>query len=63
MVNGAIASETNYSIQTGASIFGGIKPMIVYENDSKTSFEIKENQLFLNEECTDCFLSIYQKEP
>ncbi|WP_366187418.1 hypothetical protein [Flavobacterium ovatum] len=61
-VDGKLESEQTYTIQIEPSIFGGEKPMIIYENDSKSSFEIKNNQLFLNEECNDCFLSTYQKE-
>jgi hypothetical protein len=61
-VDGKLESSQTYKIEIGPSIFGGEKPMIVYENDSKSSFEIKNNQLFLNEECNDCFLSKYEKE-
>lgn len=61
-VNGNLESELQYTIEIGSSIFGGDKPIIVYENDSKSSFEIKNNLLILNEECYDCFESKYSKE-
>ncbi|WPR71344.1 hypothetical protein SLW70_15630 [Flavobacterium sp. NG2] len=61
-VNGKLESELKYTIEIGPSIFGDKKPMIVYENDSKSSFELVDNQLILNEECNDCFQSKYLRK-
>ena len=61
-VDGALVSENTYSIQTGPSIFGGEKKLIVYENEWKQSFSRADNQLFLNDECYDCFQNKYVKE-
>ncbi|NGY38519.1 hypothetical protein FQU23_013490 [Flavobacterium sp. XN-5] len=61
-VDEALVSETAYTIQTGTSIFGGEKKLIVYENDWKQSFSRADNQLFLNDECYDCFQNKYVKE-
>ena len=61
-VNGSLESEQKYTIQIQSSIFGGNKPMFVFENDSKSSFEIESDVLFINEECYDCFNNKYKKE-
>lgn len=61
-VDEALVSETAYTIQTGTSIFGGEKKLIVYENEWKQSFLHADNQLFLNDECYDCFQNKYTKD-
>jgi len=58
--NGKLVSENDFSVETGNSIYGNDKKMIVYKNDApKQSFEIKDNVLYLNDECHDCYQSQY----
>ena len=61
--NGTLIFEKGYNIQTQQSIFGGQKQLIIYEQSSiaRQSFEISENKLVLNEECTDCYSKLYTK--
>ena len=61
-VDGILVLESSYSIQTGTSIFGGEKKLIIYDNDSKQSFTRTDNQLILNDECYDCYFNSYVKE-
>ena len=61
-MDGVLVYESSYSIQTGNSIFGGEKKLIIYENDSKQSFVRTDSQLILNDECYDCYLNKYIKE-
>jgi hypothetical protein len=62
-INGKLSSEKPYTIKIQESIFGDKRPMIVSTDPQKyfvaMSFEIKENTLFLSEECYDCFGSGY----
>ena len=60
--DGVLNLESSYSIQTATSIFGGERKLIIYENDSKQSFTRTGNELLLNDECYDCYLSRYVKE-
>ncbi|QSB28553.1 hypothetical protein [Flavobacterium sp. CLA17] len=57
--NGNLLSENTFSIQTQNSIYGDNKKMIVIENRTSQSFEIKDNKLYLNDECHDCYQSEY----
>jgi hypothetical protein len=61
-INGKFDSELNYTIKSGTSIFGGIRNLIVYENDFRQSFEVTNNHLLLNDECYDCFENKYIRE-
>lgn len=61
-VDGILVLESSYSIQTGTSIFGGEKKLIIYDNDSKQSFTRTGNQLILNDECYDCYFNRYIKD-
>lgn len=57
-VNGKLTTESPFTIKTQKSVFGGERPMIV--GDFMTmSFEFKEDKLYLNEECYDCYGSSY----
>jgi len=61
--NGTLTSDLKFVVKTQKSIFGGEKPMLI-STDPKSdfaaiSFEIKEDKLYLNEECSDCFSSVY----
>lgn len=62
-INGKLASDHTFEIKTDKSIFGGEKPMLVSTSQIKyfspMSFEIKDDKLYLNEECYDCFGSVY----
>ncbi|MEO8532119.1 MAG: hypothetical protein ABI441_00140 [Flavobacterium sp.] len=57
--NGKLLSENTFSIKTGNSIYGDNKKMIVVENLPNQSFEVKDNKLYLNDECNDCYQSEY----
>ncbi|MEO6173830.1 MAG: hypothetical protein ABIP27_01655 [Flavobacterium circumlabens] len=57
--NGNLLSENTFSIKTQNSIYGDNKKMIVIENMPSQSFEIKDNKLYLNDECHDCYQSEY----
>ena len=58
--NGKLVSENTFTIDNQASIYGGERKMIILEDNSrKQSFEIKDNKLFLNDECNDCYQSEY----
>jgi len=62
-INGTLSSDLTFVIKTQKSIFGGEKPMLVSDNPTKDfgaiSFEIIGDKLHLNEECNDCFGSVY----
>jgi hypothetical protein len=63
--NGLLKSEGNYKIQLQNSILGGQKEMIITgtaPNESKRSYEIESNNLYLSDECYDCFQSKYIKQ-
>lgn len=57
--NGKLLSENTFTIQTQNSIYGDNKKMIVIEDRPSQSFEVKDNKLFLNDECHDCYQSEY----
>ncbi|MCD0465719.1 hypothetical protein [Flavobacterium sp. ENC] len=57
--NGKLLSENTFEIKTQNSIYGDNKKMIVIEDRPSQSFEIKDNKLFLNDECHDCYQSEY----
>lgn len=58
--DGKLLSKNSFSIQPQQSIFGGERKMIILDNDMpKQSFEIKDNKLYLSEECNDCYQSEY----
>ncbi len=61
--NGILIETYPYTIELQNSIYGeGLKPMFIFNNSKpKQSFEIINNQLFLNDECYDCFVSSYSK--
>lgn len=57
--NGNLLSEDTFEIKTQNSIYGDNKKMIVIEDRPSQSFEVKDNKLFLNDECNDCYQSEY----
>ena len=57
--NGNLLSENTFEIKTQNSIYGDNKKMIVIEDRPSQSFEIKDNKLYLNDECNDCYQSEY----
>ncbi|WP_298155305.1 hypothetical protein [Flavobacterium sp.] len=59
--NGALTGTFPYTIETHTSIFGGQKPMLVFAEARKQSFELTSTQLRLNDECYDCYSSQYEK--
>lgn len=61
-INGNLESEQSYYIETGASIFGGEREMVIYENGSKQSYILNGKQLSLFDECYDCYQHNYIKE-
>ncbi|MGL2993119.1 hypothetical protein [Flavobacterium sp. TSSA_36] len=63
--NGLLTSEGNYQIQLQNSILGGQREMIIITTDPKQfkrSYEIVTNNLYLRDECFDCFQSKYIKQ-
>ena len=45
------------------SIFGGQREMIIIgSNQSRQSYKVESNNLYLNQECFDCFQSKYIKQ-
>jgi hypothetical protein len=60
--NGVLIATHSYDIQSLPSIFGGKKPILVYDNEEKQSYELIGNQLNLNDECNDCYVNKYVKE-
>lgn len=67
-IDGKLLHEQQFFIKTKKSIFGGDKEMIVIDKGLSItqeffvdrSFEIKEENLILSEECYDCFISKYE---
>lgn len=61
--NGTLTSEKPFEIQTQSSIFGDDRPIIISSDPDKyfikKSFSIEGNNLYLAEECYDCFGSSY----
>ena len=62
--DGKTISDESYTIQSKKSIYGGQKEMIVYEKNAPLyqSYEIKESELLINDECFDCFTHSYIKK-
>ena len=61
--NGEYMSELTYKIEIGESIRKTEKvKLIVYENGWKQSFERLGNELYLYDECYDCFQNEYVME-
>lgn len=62
-IDGKLATENTFTIKTQKSIFGGEKSMIVSTDPlnyfTPMSFEFKEDKLYLNQECYDCYGSGY----
>ena len=59
--NGILIATYQYTISTQSSIYGGLKPMFVFNNKPKQSFEIINDELIIKDECYDCFTSAYLK--
>lgn len=66
--NGTLTNTQAFSYQTKKSIFGGIKKMIevhsnLIANDipKLQSFEIKGDELYLKDECYDCYTYKYAR--
>lgn len=62
--NGALLSESNYYIQFGTSIYGGVQKLIMLENNPNESFYLSDNnqKLVIKEECFDCYQKTYSRE-
>jgi hypothetical protein len=63
--NGLLKAEGNYQIQLQNSILGGQREMIITgtgPNEFRRSYEIESNNLYLSDECYDCFESKYTKQ-
>ncbi len=61
--NGLLKAEEKFQIQSQNSIFGGQKEMIISgSNEFKQSYKIESDNLYLNDECYDCFQSKYTKQ-
>ena len=59
-VNDELEKEMNFVVEEGSSIYTLDQVYLIhYEDGSKQSFEIKDNELILKDECHDCFQSIY----
>lgn len=63
--NGKLTHENTFAIKTQKSIFGEDRPMLVSDNPDKyfipKSFRIEGNNLYLSDECADCFGSSYTR--
>ena len=54
--NGLLKAEEKFQIQSQNSIFGGQKEMIIIgSNKFRQSYKIESDNLYLNQECYDCF--------
>ena len=61
--NGFLKAEEKFQIQSQNSIFGGQREMIITgSNEFRQSYKIESDNLYLNDECTDCFQSKYIKQ-
>ncbi|WP_310595055.1 hypothetical protein [Flavobacterium sp.] len=61
--NGLLKAEEKFQIQSQNSIFGGQREMIITgSNEFRQSYKIESDNLYLNDECTDCFQSKYIKQ-
>lgn len=67
-VNGTLLNTQSYSFETKKSIFGGVRKMIVTQNNSigndinrLQSFKIAGDKLYLRDECFDCYTSEYTR--
>jgi hypothetical protein len=68
-IDGKLSHEQQFFIKTKPSIFGGNKDMIIIDKGLSItqdyyfdrSFEIKDGNLILSEECYDCFISKYER--
>lgn len=66
--NGTLTNTQSFSYQTKKSIFGGIKKMIEVQSNliandipKLQSFEIKGDELYLKDECYDCYTYKYAR--
>lgn len=58
--NGNLIQELPFSIQVRESIIDGApRKMLIYEEQSKQSFNLSNDTLTLFDECYDCFVSRY----
>ncbi|MDA6072321.1 hypothetical protein NJT12_22080 [Flavobacterium sp. AC] len=64
-INGKLLFEKKFEIKTRKSILGGQRPMIVSTDTLQyfipMSFTIENDELFLSDECFDCFGSGYTR--
>ncbi|WP_166923593.1 hypothetical protein [Flavobacterium poyangense] len=60
--NGKLVSEFPYSIEVKKSMrYGDLRKMIIGYPPANIVFEIKNNKLYLFDECTDCYQHEYEK--
>jgi len=62
-IDGILDVELAYSIETGNSIRKNEEiDLIIFEDKTRMSIELKNNKLILYEECYDCFQNEYLKK-
>ena len=62
-VDGKLAEEMTYKIDVDESMISGESSvMIIYQNGWKQSVEFEDDNLILQDECSDCFRSEYTLE-
>lgn len=61
-VKNILESERGYHLDVGESIRGKNSKLIIYESGNKQSYEIIENNLYIYDNCYDCFQHTYLKE-
>ncbi len=61
-VNNTLESEIGYRLDLGESIRGENSKLIIYDSGNKQSYEIIENNLFIYDNCYDCFQHTYLKK-
>ena len=62
-VDGKLAEEMTYKIDVGESMISGENSVIIiYQNGWKQSVEFENDNLILQDECSDCFRNEYTLE-
>jgi len=62
-VNGVLTEDLRYSIRLDESIFSTEKMEIIkFSNGWKQSYSTMSDTLLLNDECFDCYQSVYKRD-
>jgi len=62
-LNGSLDTEISYEVQLGSTIYStDPTELIIYENGSKQSVQLKAAELILLDECYDCFQHRYTRK-